>query len=96
MLMKFLADAEYNGKIIYKAGQTVEVPDENGFSWRWVRRGIALPVEKTEDSLEGEKKTSAPGVDVESLDQIEVVADDSGKKKSKPRKPKSSQQSFDL
>jgi hypothetical protein len=39
MKLKFNSDAWYNGLRLYEAGKIYDVPDENGFAIRWLKRG---------------------------------------------------------
>lgn len=41
MLLKFNRDAWYQGKLVYKQGEIVEVSEEQGYASRWIRRGAA-------------------------------------------------------
>ena len=80
MLLKFLADAFYDGQLIYSKDQIVEVPNNLGFADRWIRRGLALPVDypapiRTDEILE---KANA---------QVEY-------REEKPRKPRGRPQGF--
>jgi hypothetical protein len=43
MLLKFVGDAWYDGKLIFNSGDEVEVSEENGFAGRWIKRGLAVP-----------------------------------------------------
>lgn len=38
----FVQDAIYDGKCVFKMGETAVLPDDNGFASRWIRRGIAV------------------------------------------------------
>lgn len=40
MLLKFNSDAFYNGELVFEAGKTYEIENED-FARRWLRRGMA-------------------------------------------------------
>lgn len=46
MLLKFHADAYYNGELVFQAGKTYEVTEERDYANRWIRRGLATKVDK--------------------------------------------------
>lgn len=59
MLLKFIKDAYVDGVHVYQKGQEIEISDEKGSASRWIRRAIAIPIEKVETFVE-EKKVSFP------------------------------------
>lgn len=64
MKLFFHADCWYNGKLLFKAGETHDVTTEANFAQRWLKRGA---VEVTVESV----KEIAP---VEEVVQVEEVA----------------------
>lgn len=43
MKLRFSQDGWVDGKLVFEAGKTYEVPTETGSAERWIRRGMALP-----------------------------------------------------
>jgi len=64
MLLKFNSDAVLNGKLLYREGDICEVPEENGFAMRWVRRGAEIveidPTQPIVDSVVVPEKPLKP------------------------------------
>ena len=52
--LKFYADAIYNGQKVYAKGEVVDVPSDDGYADRWIKRGIA-------EEIEPEKKFQSSG-----------------------------------
>ncbi len=52
MKLKFVQDAIYDGKLIFKAKEIHEVENETGFANRWIKRGIAIPFEGEKEKKE--------------------------------------------
>lgn len=50
MKLKFVADAIYDGNLVFKKDQICEVSDELGFASRWIRRGIAIKLPQDDAS----------------------------------------------
>lgn len=55
MILKFIADAEYNETVKYKAGQVVDFSDDGAFAYRWIRRGLAVEVNEKVESVVAEE-----------------------------------------
>lgn len=64
MRLRFNSNAVFNGKLLYRAGEVYEVPEENGFAMRWIRRGAE----------EVKPEGIIPVESVESVEQTEVTA----------------------
>ena len=60
MLLKFVSDAFYNGVIVFKKDEIHEISDELGYASRWVRRGIAIPIESEVDFSKKEEYQEIP------------------------------------
>lgn len=62
--LKFHQDAIYNGKLLYQAGQTYDVPTELGFADRWIKRGAeeVFVLETIEKPIENSSQEAMPEI----------------------------------
>lgn len=79
MKLKFHEDKWYQGELVYRKDEIAEVTEENGFAYRWIRRGAVKVEEEAAESTPslGEDKKPAD------LPKVKPVANHSNKNKNK-------------
>lgn len=69
MKLYFVADAIYDGEVIFEKGSVHEVTEDRGFAYRWIRRGIAVPAK----DVPGLNPVEAGAVESQAKEVKEVV-----------------------
>ena len=64
--LKFIQDAIYNGKLVHKEGEIVELENDNGMADRWIKRAVAVeyvaPVAKPVPAVAPKEVRTAPAL----------------------------------
>lgn len=76
MLLLFKQDTEYQNKLFAKAGDVVEVSEENGFAARWIKRGAIVVDAPKEEVVEEEVIKEEEVLEVEELVNFDSMKKD--------------------